>query len=458
MMVEEVAKFIVRLKYDEVDDEAIEKAKLCFLDFLSVSYRGSHEKSSKIAIKTLTELFNGETSEDKIATVMANGYLNPIHASFLNGIFAHSLDLDDGHNIAQIHPGSVVFPSAIAISQMKDLNGEKFLEAVICGYEVGVVLGKIANPQHRNQGFHSTGTVGTFISGAVVSKLLNLNVKQTIYTLGLCGTTSSGLLESDHTGTMGKHLHVGNAAYNGLLCGFLGKNGFTGAESIVEGDEGFLNGMAVKTFENLKSLNLNSYLRKELGKFHIKDVYLKKYPFCRHLHSSIDSAIAIKKRINNFNINEIKRVSIETYKIASEHENFNPKTLQQLKQSLPFAIAIFLISDRFKLEDLDKIFVDEQLHSKIKMIAGKIEIHNNEEFDKLFPNKRASSVTISLKNNEKIQNTTYTPIGEKENPLLKENILNKFKTLNPNFSHEHLKQIDRLETTNMNEFMKKFAK
>lgn len=454
MIIKEIANFIVNLKYDEIDDEAIEKSKLSFLDFLSVSYRGSYEKSSQIAIKTIAELFNDGSSEDKIATVMANGYLNPVHASFLNGIFAHSLDLDDGHTIAQIHPGSVVFPSAIAICQMKDLNGEKFLESVVCGYEIGIVLGKIANPQHRNQGFHSTGTIGTFASGATVSKLLNLNTKQTMNTLGLCGTISSGLLESDHAGTMAKHLHVGNANYNGLLCGFLGKNGFTGAESIIDGDEGFLNGMAMKSFENLKSLNVDSYLSSELGKFHVKDLYLKKYPICRHLHSSIDSAIAIKEKIN---VGDVRSIVIETYKIASEHDNYNPKTLEQLKQSLPFTIAISLIFNDIKLEDLNKVFVDKQIYMKIKNLSEKIEIHCSKELDELFPNKRASKVTITLKNNEKLQNITYTPIGEKENPLLKEDILNKFKSLNPNFNYHHLKQIDNLESININNFMKKFS-
>jgi 2-methylcitrate dehydratase PrpD len=456
-MIEEFSKFIFDLKYSEIDNETIEKAKLCFLDFLAVSYRGSSAKSSKIAIKTIKELTGNGTPEDNLATIMTNGYSRPLYASFLNGIFAHSLDLDDGHNIAQIHPGSVVFPPAIAISQMMGLNGEKFLESIICGYEIGIVLGKIANPHHRNQGFHSTGTIGTIASGTTVSKLLNLNLDQMTNVLSLCGTVSSGLLESDHAGTMGKHLHAGNSVYNGVLCGFLGKNGFTGAESIIEGNEGFLNGMAAKALENLKSLNLNSYLMNELGKFHIKDVYLKKYPFCRHLHSSIDSIIAIKKRISNFNINSIECV-IETYKIASEHDLYNPKTLEQLKQSLPFAIAIYLMLNELKLTDLNKIFVDKQLYSKIKNLSDKVKIICNKELDDLFPNKRASKVTITLNNTEKFQHITYTPIGEKENPLSKEDILNKFKTLNPNFNYEHLQQINNLETININDFMKKFGK
>ena len=108
------------------------------------------------------------------------------------------------------------------------------------GYEIGILLGKIVNPQHRNNGFHTTGTIGAFVAGAVASKLLKLDDEQILNALGLCGTQSAGLLESDHGGSMGKALHVGKAAYNGILSAYLARNGFTGSETIFEGVEGFL--------------------------------------------------------------------------------------------------------------------------------------------------------------------------------------------------------------------------
>ena len=91
---------------------------------------------------------------------------------------------------------------------------------VIAGYEIAIVLGEMLNPNHRNQGFHSTGTIGSIASGAVASRLLGLDIEKTEHCLGLATTQSSGLLESDHAGTMGKSLHVGNAVYNGILSAF----------------------------------------------------------------------------------------------------------------------------------------------------------------------------------------------------------------------------------------------
>ena len=140
-----------------------------------------------------------------------------LSAAFINAISAHSLELDDGHRGAQIHLGAVIFPTALAISEAYNLTGKEFLEAVIVGYEVGILLGKIVNPEHRNRGFHTTGTIGTFIAGTVASKLLKLDDEQILNALGLCGTQAAGLLEADHGGSMGKALHPGKAVYNGIL-------------------------------------------------------------------------------------------------------------------------------------------------------------------------------------------------------------------------------------------------
>ena len=206
---------------------------------------------------------------------------------------------------------------------------------VIAGYEIAIVLGEMLNPNHRNQGFHSTGTIGSIASGAVASRLLGLDIEKTEHCLGLATTQSSGLLESDHAGTMGKSLHVGNAVYNGILSAFLAKNGFTGGESLIDGKEGFIKAMASKSYDDYSHENgdidydkVSEFLDENLNKFHISEVYLKKYPFCRHIHSAIDSTLALKEELNGLEMGDLENISsidIETYKIASEHDNFYPK-------------------------------------------------------------------------------------------------------------------------------------
>ena len=455
MIINQLSEYLIHLRYEDIPKEAIEKAKLCFIDYLAVYLRGLESDNAKIAIKTIYELYGGN--------------FNSLNKGFVNGIASHSLDLDDGHRWAQLHPGSVVFSTALAIISDKsldmDITSEEFFEAVIGGYEIAIALGMLVNPDHRNQGFHSTGTIGTFAAGAVASKLLRLDKEKTEHCLGLCATQSSGLLEADHAGTMGKSLHVGNAVYNGILSAYLAKNGFTGGESLIDGKEGFIKAMASDLFDrhaddngNLDDSKLSQFIDMNLNKFHINNVYLKKYPFCRHIHSAIDSTVLLKDELNNIHFDDIDSIDIETYKIASEHDNFNPKNVQDLKQSLPYAVAIAIVCDDLSLDSIDELIdkglFDEESDDdeiiKIKDIADKINIYNTEELNQLTPDKRPSKVIIKFK--EKVlEKTTYYPLGEVENPLSEEDILEKFRLLNPKFNMNKLQIIKHMEDYSINE-------
>src|SRR6195256_6820167 len=60
--------------------------------------------------------------------------------------------------------------------------------------------------------------------------------------LGIAGSTSGGLLEFAHSGNgaMVKRLHLGRAAESGVLAASLAADGFTGPETVLEGEAGYL--------------------------------------------------------------------------------------------------------------------------------------------------------------------------------------------------------------------------
>jgi len=481
MIIKEFSKFIIDLNYNDIPKTAVNKAKLCFLDFLGVANRGFYEENTQIARKSIAQFYGfvheSKNERSSISSIIGDGYSNIANAGFINGISAHALDLDDGHRFAQLHPGCVVFPTALAIAEANNIGGKEFIEAIVCGYEIAIILGTLANPYHRNQGFHSTGTIGVFGSCATASKLLQLDFHETINALGLCGTLGSGLLEVNHQGTMGKQLHAGKAVYNGILSGYLAKNGFIGPESIVDGDEGLLKAMSIDLFKSLDKNDLDfkdylsTYLEESIGRFHIKEAYLKKYPFCRHLHSSIDATLNICSKFD-FSINnedDIEKILIKTYKIAAEHNNFNPRNKEEIRQSLPYAVAVATLENKLDLDLIENNIsnnisngisnsVNSGLNNDlINNILDKIVIEEDEEFTKLNPLYRPSKVIIET-NNETYEDLVKLPLGEAENPLSKEDILEKFKNINPNFDFKKLNSIDNyidnIEDYNIADFMK----
>lgn len=456
MFLQNISKFISNYRYEQSTVASMTAVKAAFLDFFGVTYRGIEEEASNIALTTIDELFSGKIDLNFSASVIGkNLKTDVLSAAFINGVAAHVLELDDGHRGAQLHLGSVIFPTALAISEAHDLTGIEFLESVIVGYEVGILLGKLVNPDHRDNGFHTTGTIGTFVAGAVAAKLLKLDVDQILNTLGLCGTQAAGLLESDHGGSMGKVLHVGKAAYNGILSAYLARNGFTGSGTIFDGDEGFLRTMVL---DKQEEFSLEDALR-NVGNVSVRDIYFKKYPFCRHLHSSIDTALKLKASIGD-EYSHIQHILVETYEVAAQHDNYHPKNIEELKQSLPYAIAISLVVGEVSVDKINQLVEFGLLENystvddvnAIKKIVNNMTIISDDELTKLYPSKRPSNIIIRLDEvfrNGTFQNSTLLPKGDFENPFQLKELIEKFKGLNPKYDVSNLTVIDSIEEYNM---------
>ena len=456
MFLQNISKFISNYRYEQSTLASMTAVKAAFLDFFGVTYRGIEEEASNIALTTIDELFSGKIDLNFSASIIGkNLKTDVLSAAFINGVAAHVLELDDGHRGAQLHLGSVIFPTALAISEAHDLTGREFLESVIVGYEVGILLGKLVNPDHRDNGFHTTGTIGTFVAGAVAAKLLKLDVDQILNTLGLCGTQAAGLLESDHGGSMGKVLHVGKAAYNGILSAYLARNGFTGSGTIFDGDEGFLRTMVL---DKQEEFSLEDALR-NVGNVSVRDIYFKKYPFCRHLHSSIDTALKLKASIGD-EYSHIQHILVETYEVAAQHDNYHPKNIEELKQSLPYAIAISLVVGEVSVDKINQLVEFGLLENystvddvnAIKKIVNNMTIISDDELTKLYPSKRPSNIIIRLDEvfrNGTFQNSTLLPKGDFENPFQLKELIEKFKGLNPKYDVSNLTVIDSIEEYNM---------
>ncbi|MDO5848923.1 MAG: MmgE/PrpD family protein [Methanobrevibacter sp.] len=462
MFFKNIANFISNFDYNQASPETINVAKAAFIDYFGVAYRGFKENPSYFAFLTINEIYGEATYNDLTSSIIGEDKIkqNMLSAAFINGISAHSLDLDDGHRGAHLHLGAVVFSTALSISEAYNLSGKEFLEAVILGYEIGILLGKLVNPKHRNNGFHSTGTIGTFAAGAVAAKLLKLDEERITSALGLSGTQAAGLLESDHSGSMGKSLHVGKAAFNGMLSAFLAKNGFTGSSSIFDGEEGFLKTMVFN--DSLDEYSLEDLLM-NVGDVDFRDIYFKKYPFCRHLHSSIEAILKLRPIIDK-EYGHIDSILVKTYDIAASHDNYNPKSLEELKQSLPYAVAIALACGNLSIDNIKLLIryglFDENSNvdivKTIRNLANKVVISVDPKLNQLYPSKRPSNVVIRLDENFRngvFQNLVIIPKGDLENPYELNDLITKFKELNPKYNINKLSIIDDIENYQMTEFM-----
>src|SRR5205814_6196019 len=116
-------------------------------------------------------------------------------------------------------------------------SGKDLLIAYHIGVEVETKIAEAIAPRHYDQGFHSTGTCGTFGAAATAARLRGLDITRTLYALGIAGGEAAGLREN--FGTMTKPFHAGRAAESGVVAADLAGRGWTAATTILEADRGF---------------------------------------------------------------------------------------------------------------------------------------------------------------------------------------------------------------------------
>lgn len=207
-------------------------ARHCLLDWFGCAIAGSREPLTEILIEAAA------AGDADTATLIGRGErAAPVTAALINGAMSHALDFDDTHTLMSGHPSAPVIPAALALAERDDRGGPAFIAAMIAGIETECRLGALVNPGHYTLGFHATGTLGTFGAAGACAHLLGLDPSRWTHALAIAGTQAAGLKSA--FGTMSKPLHAGRAASNGLLAAMLARGGYTGAEGIVEVEQGF---------------------------------------------------------------------------------------------------------------------------------------------------------------------------------------------------------------------------
>ena len=115
-------------------------------------------------------------------------------AALANGIFIHADDYDDTQlSVAPdriygllTHPTVTVLPPAFALAEANRYSGRELTLAYHVGVEVECKIAEAISPRHYGEGFHTTGTIGSFGSAAACAKLMRLDANATANALARC--------------------------------------------------------------------------------------------------------------------------------------------------------------------------------------------------------------------------------------------------------------------------------
>lgn len=280
-------------------------------------------------------------------------------AALANGTAAHALDFDDMCWVTMAHPSAPLVGAGLAVAEAKNASGRTLLEGYAVGFEVGVVLGRVLNPDHYENGWHCTSTIGTIGAAATAARVIGLDPDTTTRALAIAASEASGL--KANFGTMVKPLQVGLAARNGVLAVQLARLGMTASNQAIDGDQGMLVAMRGSGTDLSESLE-------ELGRrWEIVDggITVKLYPSCAATHPTIDTLLDLRREhaIDPLSVSSIE-VSVDPV-VPTVLAYDRPRTGLEGKFSLPYCAAAALAHGDVGIETFTAASLDDPIVQRL---------------------------------------------------------------------------------------------
>jgi len=434
---EKLAAHAVKMRYQDLPSEVIEKAKDCILDQIGVELIGSTLEWNKIAFQYVADM--GGRGE---STVVNYGIKVPaLDAAFVNATFGQGCELDDVGFAAGGHPSAATVPVALAMGEKLHSTGKDFLAAVVVGCDVMYRLLAAIRPSSGRRGFHSHGIGAPFGAMTTAARLLGLNDGQMLHAFGIAGMHSSGTMEYDQTGGEVKRVIAGIGARSGIQAALLAQRGLTGPSTIIEGKRGFLKVFAdeVEPDEITRGLG---------DDFKIMRIWFKLYPCVATVQGVIYtlSKLIEEHRFGPDDIDEI-RVGISETSLSHGGAIYEPHDTASAQFSLPFSLAIRLLKNDNDLS----FYMDPKLwiDPKVLGLAKKVKSYADPNAKK--DQNYNTTMEVKLTNGKSYKAFEAYPPGSPLNMVSRDVLRAKFRKMARTVLSEEridklIDSVDRLES------------
>jgi 2-methylcitrate dehydratase PrpD len=398
----QLAGWIDELRYESLPEEVISQAKEAFRDAISNLVFGKHQVRTRPYETTVSSVGGRAAGADGQRIHETEASL-----AFTNAAYVQSSELDDCFVGAGGHPGSVVVPVVLALSERKPIDGRAAITAAVAGYEIMHRATAPIEPYYLKRGFQATGLGGPFGAAAAAAKVLGFPRDVTAQTLAVSGTYCCGLCEYDQSGGEVKRLYSALAARAGVEAADLAAAGVTGPLTIFEGRRGLFLSFSDFSRPELATANLGA-------EFRIMNRWTKRYPTVAMVHGALDG-LRVLCGDKRYGESDIARIQIEVPETAVQHGGGVKVPVDMVSAQFSFAYSVAL---RLLLgsNDLD-LYEDPALRSnpEVTKLCEKVDVVAVPDETQL--SKGGAIVTVEFADGEVRSHVQYSPAGTPSNPL-----------------------------------------
>ena len=416
MIVEELARNVVKTSFEVFDNKTIEQAKNRLIDIVGCLIGGASAPGCP-ELRDLVREWGGK----KEATVLIHGGKAPAgNVAMLNSIMARSFDYGVitpyiGDRPVWAHIAETNIPTAITMAEWRQAGGKELLTALILGDDLTTRIAA-ASTRAISQGWDTPGTVGKFGATAIACKLMGMDERQIINAFGIVLNQLAGSFHPIQEGAHCFKLAQGLASRDGIIAAELSAKGWTGGSDPLLGKYGYF-ALYCKEHDP-------GFLTRNLGKEFYGDCTFKPYPSCRFIHSTIDCALEL---VHSHDIiaGDIADITINVAPMHFDSPLNQPFEIGEFPQgkatfSLRYHVANVLVRKSVRLEHLTEKFIRDP---EVGDLARKVTVTGTMPPEMI----EAAGVTVRMKDGREFNAYVDCAKGNPlKKPLSKEEIEEKF--------------------------------
>jgi 2-methylcitrate dehydratase len=342
-VLEDMAGWLVALRYEDIPPNVIERAKRVTLDTLGCAL-GAINAEPVRAVRQAIALEGGNPQ----ATVVGVGTkVSAAQAAFLNGMALRYLDYNDYIALGRPHHGSINVAPALSLAEMQRASGRDFLLGLVAGYETEVRL-RDAVGENEREGFDGASVIAQYAAAAAAGKLLKLDQKKLANAIAIAGSNANTLGEvrrgAEMTPAKGAAEPMG--AKNGVFAALLAREGLEYPLTMLDGKYGFSAILPGKLDE--------AVLRSRSGDFGIMKSCIKLWPCVGTAQAPIAAALEIRKQVAQGD--EVAELTISLSAFAYRQQSAYPQeinTREHADHSVPYLVARALLDGQVLVSDFD---------------------------------------------------------------------------------------------------------
>ena len=405
-----LAAFGADVRIDDLPADVVHQAVRCLVDWLGCTIAGS-ATAEGVRVRAGIAALDGGDGSRSAAIVGTRQRAMVGYAALANGIASHVLDFDDTFNPDRttIHGSAPLWPAIVAAGELVPVSGSAAVEAFVAGFEVQTRVAVAAGPGHYDAGWHVTGTVGHIGAAVATARLLRLSPEATLAAIGTGATQAAGMKVV--YGSMGKSLHPGKAAMDGLLSAFLARDGFSSSTEPIEGHRGFLHLFSPDPVASraVEGLGETWYLPRD---------GFKPYACGSLTHPPAQALLELRAE---FGLTEDDVQSVDAYVhdyVKTTTGLTEPRTGLEGKFSIHHVLAVALADGAALLGQ----FTDERVADPaLARLRERVHVHTDAE-----QNKDSARVVLTLRDGRTLERHVAHNLGTPDNPMTDDELEDKF--------------------------------